>query len=131
MGALGVVVESDTLTGERPIYKMPGEDTRFKPGYQPPANPSSIRSDPRILAHFREHTLRMIQELAGIAYDTKNAPGVRLAAISEYLTRAMGKPIQAVDLNVNDNRPIVIDGALSKLAEIAVPQTTEEKQDGS
>ena len=93
----------------------------FSSDRQPAVSPVAIRSDPRILAHYRDNTYTMLQELAAIAYDLNNAPGVRLSAISEYLTRAMGKPVQAIDLNVEDRRPIVIDGALSRLSELVPP----------
>jgi hypothetical protein len=53
---------------------------------------------------------------------------VRLSAISEYLTRAMGKPVQAIDLTLEDRRPIVIDGALSRLGELATADKPKEDQ---
>ena len=90
----------------------------FGPNNPSPISGSAIRSDPRILKHYRDKTYKLIQKLYEMAMNESLPPGIQLQAISEYLTRAMGKPVQAIDLNLEDRRPIVIDGALSKLAEL-------------
>jgi len=85
------------------------------PGRGPSAE--MLRRDERILKHFTTNTYKVVQKLYAMIESDSTPPGVRLAAISEYLTRALGKPVQAVDLSLEDRRPIVVDGALSQLVE--------------
>ena len=85
------------------------------PGRVPSAE--MLRRDERILKHFTANTYKVVRKLYDMIESDSTPPGVRLAAISEYLTRALGKPVQAVDLSLEDRRPIVVDGALSQLVE--------------
>ena len=125
---MGTVASYDTPTGERMVNRPIAVGKLFSSTNQPAVNPMAVRNDPRILKHYQDNTLRMIEELAEIAYDRELAPGVRLSAISEYLTRAMGKPVQAIDLNLEDRRPVVVDGALSRLVEgLAEPTRVQEE----
>ena len=93
-----------------------GSATPFgKPTRLPSAE--MLRRDERILKHFTANTYKVVRKLYDMIESDSTPPGVRLAAISEYLTRALGKPVQAVDLSLEDRRPIVVDGALSQLVE--------------
>ena len=98
----------------------------FSATNQPAVSPSTIRADPRIIAHYRDHTYGVLRKLHDMIEAGDTPPGIRLAAISEYLTRAMGKPVQAVDINLDDRRPVVVDAVLTKLVEGLAPS-----QDGT
>ena len=98
----------------------------------PTRNPTAeqIRRDTRILKHFMANTYKVIERLYAMIEDEDTPPGVRLSAISEYLTRSIGKPVQAVDIDVNDRRPIVVDGVLSRLVE-ELREGTEAGSEGA
>lgn len=109
---------SDFALSKAQLAKQLAGNALFSPTNQPAPHPMTVRADPRIIEHYRQHTHELIEDLYAIAKDQQVPTGLRLAAISEYLNRAMGKPSQAIEVNLEDRRPVVVDSALAELVKL-------------
>jgi len=80
----------------------PGKLSRFKKGES--GNPGGRPKSKELRDLCREYTAAAVKRLGELAQNAKS-PTVQIMAIRELLDRGYGRPMQALEVAIEDNRP--------------------------